>query len=289
MKLSAPTGVLCEAFGLKKAIDILAAAGYDAMDFSQTDEAVYTEKCDFDYYKEIRKYAEDKGLFFNQSHAPFASSYCDEEETAKRFDEITEAIKKASCLGIENIIVHPCQHLKYNVEGNPEILFDYNMKFYKRLIPYYEEYGVHIALENMWQRAGYITHSTCSTPEEFVRYLDGLDNECFVACLDIGHANLVREDIGEFAKKLGKYLKCLHVHDVDGSRDLHTIPYYGDCDWNKIMKALADCSYEGDLTFEADSFFDEIPKELFADSEIFMAKVGRQLISKFEYYKSLKK
>lgn len=288
MKLSTTTERLHEKFDLKKTVDILADAGYDAIDFSQCREHVHNEKCDFDYYKEIRKYAESKGVYFNQSHAPFASSYIDEAETAQRFDEIVEAIKKASCLGVENIIVHPCQHLKYDVEGNPEKLFYYNMDFYKRLIPYYEEYGVHIALENMWQRTGFINHSTCSTPEEFVKYLDSLNNECFVACLDIGHATLVRENIGEFAKKLGKYLKCLHVHDVDGTHDSHTLPYYGNANWDKVMKALADCSYEGDLTFEADSFFRELPVELYADSQVFMVKTGRQLISQFEFFKSNK-
>ncbi len=286
MRLSSTTDRLQEKFGIYKAIDILSEAGYDAIDFSQFDKEIYESLDDKAYYTEIRKYAEDKGLCFNQSHAPFASSFEDEERTAKRFDEIVNAIKRASYLGIKNIIVHPCQHLKYDVEGNPEKLFEYNMEFYSRLIPYCEEYGIRVALENMWQYTGMVNHSTCSRPDEFVRYLDGLNNDCFVACLDLGHAALVRENIGDFIKKLGnKRLQCLHVHDVDGTNDSHTLPFYGSINWDKVMRALAQIDYKGDLTFEADAFMNNKPDALLPDCAILMAKTGKYLVSVFDGYK----
>lgn len=283
MRLSTTTGELAKVFGFNKCIDILADAGFDCADFSQFDECVYGADLNKDFFTEWRKYAEDKGVFFNQSHAPFSSSFKDEEKTKKRFNEITEAMKRASYLGVSNIIVHPCQHLSYAQEGNPEILFEYNMDFYSRLIPYCEEYGIRVALENMWQWTGMINHSTCSRPAEFVRYLDELNNDCFVACLDIGHANLVREDLPDFIKALGnKRLKCLHMHDVDGTNDSHTLPYYGVVEWEKVMKALAQIGYEGDLTFEADEFLRGKPTELYADCEKLMEKTGKYLISLFE-------
>lgn len=286
MKLSSTTDKLQEKFGIYKAVDILSEAGYDAIDFSQFNEEIYASTYGKEYYTELRKYAEDKGLFFNQSHAPFSSSFTDEEKTAKRFDEIVTAIKRASYLGVKNIIVHPCQHLKYDVEGNPEKLFEYNMEFYKKLIPYCEEYNIRVALENMWQYTGMINHSTCSRPEEFVRYVDELNNDSFVACLDIGHAALVREDIGDFIKALGnKRLQCLHVHDVDGTNDSHTLPYFGSINWEKVMKALAEIDYKGELTFEADSFMDNKPDILLPDCAKLMAKTGKHLVSQFENYK----
>ncbi len=282
MRLSTTTGELAKVFGFNKCIDILAEAGFDCADFSQFDEYVYGADLSKGFLTELRKYAEDKGVFFNQSHAPFASSFKEEERTKKRFEEITEAIKRASYLGVENIIVHPCQHVEYVKDGNPEFLYEYNMEFYNRLIPYCEEYGIKVALENMWQRTGMINHSTCSRADEFVRYLDGLNSDCFVACLDIGHASLVREDLPDFIKVLGKRLKCLHVHDVDGTNDSHTLPYYGNIQWERVVKALALNGYQGDLTFEADEFLRNVPTELYADAEKFMAKTGRQLIKIFE-------
>ncbi len=283
MKLSTTTVPLQKHFGLQKTIDILADAGYDAIDFSQSSSSIYEEKPNKEYYTEMRKYAEAQGVYFNQSHAPFHSSSCDSEWNKKRFGEIATSLQRASFLGVRNVIVHPCQHLEYDVEGNPERLFEYNMKFYADLIPYCEEYGINVALENMWQSTGkIINHSTCSRAEEFIRYIDTLSNPCFVACLDIGHAALVREDVSDFIKKLGKdRLKCLHVHDVDGTDDLHTLPYYGSVNWDKVMAALKEIGYTGEFTYEADGFMSKLPAEIMPAAEKFMCETGRYLINKF--------
>lgn len=280
MKLSTTTDFLENEFGFKKALDIIAAAGYDAVDFSCFKDEFYTDAHNKNFYTELRKYAESIGLYFNQSHAPFASSFADIQQTKQRFTDIVTAMKHASYLGVRNIIVHPCQHLKYAEASNPERLFEINMDFYRRLIPYSEQYGVKIALENMWQYTnGMINHSTCSRPEEFVKYLDALDNDCFVACLDLGHAALVREDTANFIHKLGaKRLQCLHVHDVQPNVDAHTLPYFGVGEWEKTMNALADIGYQGELTFEADQFFSAKPTALWPKCAEFMAATGRELI-----------
>ena len=126
-----------------------------------------------------------------------------------------------------------------------------------------------VALENMWQYKDClgtkaIVHSTCSKPAEFVKYMDGLGNDCFVGCPDIGHALLLREDPAEFIRILGnEYLKALHVHDVNGFVDTHTLPYYGGMgDWNCISQALYVIGYGGEFTFEAGNFIKILPKEL---------------------------
>ncbi len=282
MKLSTTTSYPAREISLEKSIEIIAKAGYDAIDFSQFDEFIYSVEPNKNYYLELRKYAESLGVCFNQSHAPFASSYREQERTDKRFQEIVWSMQKASWLGIPNIIVHPCQHISYHEEGNAELLFEYNMDFYNRLLPYCEEYGINVALENMWQRTGFINHSICSKPEEFVRYIDTLNNSFFVACLDIGHSALVREDTADFIRALGKdRLKCLHVHDVDGQNDNHTLPFYGNINWEKVVSALKEIGYTGDLTFEADCFLEKLPLQLYQDGINYMQKVGRYLVSEF--------
>lgn len=290
MLLSTTMGrILKSAFNFNQIIDILAEAGFDAIDFSFFAFAeCYNGTHGKDFYTELKKYAENKGLVFNQAHGPFPSSFIDENETEKRFEEIVESIKVSSFLGVKNIIIHPCQHLPYR--DNKEYLFENNMNFYKRLIPYSEEYGVKIALENMWQyqKEGYskIVHSTCATPKEFVRYLDELKSECFVACLDVGHATVVGEELDNFVKALGsKRLKALHVHDVDGIHDNHTLPFFGITDWDAFMKSLSDIGYTGDFTYEADCFMNGKPASLLPECERLMEKTGRYLINKFEDFK----
>ena len=283
MKLINKTGPLYRRFGIEKAVDMLIDAGFDAIDFTFVDECFEEQLWDKPVYEELRKRAEARGVCFHQAHAPAPSSYKEEEAAEKMFLSIVETMRRASWLGVRNIVVHPCQHLYYVEKGVPEQLFEYNMKFFRRLIPYCEEFGIRVAIENMWQYPGMISHSTCSKPEEMIRYIDELNHECILGCLDVGHAVLVREKPDDFIRMLGnKRLACMHIHDVDGIRDSHTLPYFGIGKWQELMTALAEIGYEGDFTYETDGFFEKIPDALLPASLKFAEETGRYLISLFE-------
>ena len=275
-------------FSCEETIELLSSAGFDAIDFSffcseqfygsETDGSAFKE-----YFLRLKDLAEEKGICFCQAHAPFHSSFTDAKKTEERFEDIVRSMRNASYLGIPVIVVHPVQHLPYCEDGVPEQLFEMNMEFYNRLKPYCEEYNIKVAVENMWQMpVGLkIDHSTCSRPEEFIRYVDALDERWFVACLDIGHTALVSEDAAGFIRKLGgKRLKALHVHDVDGIYDLHTLPYLGIIHWDKVTAALKEIGYEGDFTFEINSFMNRFPKELLLSASRLAADTGRHLIQK---------
>lgn len=284
MRLSTSTDMVFAAYGEEKGIELLANAGFDSLDFSFFDEKYYAKELNKEFFTELKNKAYGLGMTFNQAHAPLDSSFDDDEKTAVRFGEIVQSIKNASYLGVENIVVHPCQHLRYKNDGVPEKLFEMNMDFYNRLKPYSEEYGVKIAVENMWQSfKGKIMHSTCSRPEEFIRYIDELNSDCFVACLDIGHAMVVCEKPDDFIGSLGsKRLKALHIHDVDGTHDSHTLPYFGIVDWDNVTKALAKIGYTGDFTFEIPYFISDKPAELYPSYLKLAADTGRYLISKIQ-------
>lgn len=298
MKLVTQTHHLAARFGIEKAVDMLADAGYDGMDFTAFgSEEFYTDAHPKSYYTELRRRAEDRGLAFLQAHAPHGSSFVDKEATERRFDEIVCSMKNAAYLGVPLIVVHPYQHLTYFDEGVPERLFEENMVFYRRLLSYAEEYGITVCTENMYQQEGVIVkHSACSKPEEMIRYFDEINHPLFGCCLDIGHTVLVGEDPAVFARMLGnKRLTCLHVHDVDGMHDNHTLPYFGaifewdshlgcyagGVNWDRLMRELARIGYTGNLTFEADHFFASLPPEADAAATRFMAATGRVLVNKF--------
>ena len=286
MTISSSINYFCNVFGEKKAIDVYSQAGFDALDFSFFNSKYYTDETSTDFYRELKEYADAKGVKFNQAHAPFPSSYNEDDRTKEAFTAIVTAMRNASLLGVPNIVVHPCQHLVYDDDGVPEKLFEMNMQFYKSLIPYCEEYGIKVAVENMWQFPRVIHHSTCSHPAEFVKYMDSLNSDCFVACLDIGHAVLVREKPDEMIRALGKkYLKALHVHDVSGSEDSHTLPFFGVANWEKVAKALGEIGYEGDITFEAGNFFVNKPKELLPACAKYMHETGKYLVEKVNEYR----
>lgn len=286
MLLSTQNQDLLKMYGFEKAVTILKNAGYDAYDMSLFQMFSEAETCPLnqenyrDVAKEMRAFADSVGLPCNQAHAPFHTSAGDEKDEW-RFETIVRSMEIASILGAKCIVVHPKQHLPYITEK--QALWDMNIAFYKRLIPYCEQFNIQVALENMWQynhKGGRIIDSVCSRPEEFLAYLETLNSPWLVACLDIGHAALTDEDIPHFIRTLGKkHLKALHVHDVDYRDDRHTLPYVMDIEWAPVLDALAEIGYEGDLTFEADVFIRKLPAPLVETGVKFMADVGRYMVN----------
>ena len=290
MKISTQTASLTKLFSDKETVDILYEAGFDAIDYSffnprDYDISVSDEKYR-ERYTELRKYAEDKGLYFNQSHAPHPSSLLDEAFTKRRYGELISALKNSSYLGVRNIIIHPLQHLRYYTGENVEALFEMNMEFYMKLIPCCEEYGITICTENMWQCYGdssKIWDSTCSRSEEFVRYIDGVASPYLKACVDIGHTVLVGENPARMLKALGSRVAALHVHDNDGIHDSHTLPFHGIIKWDEVAKALKDIGYAGEITLETEGFIPKgMPKEAYSEATKYMAGIARRFASMVE-------
>ena len=190
----------------------------------------------------------------------------------------------AALMGIRNIVVHPVQHLTYAKEK--QRLWEENLAFYRSLIPYCEEYGIRVCAENMWQydnKRRYIVDSVCSQPEEFCGLLDALDSPWIVGCLDLGHCALVGVEPEDFIRAMGKErLQALHVHDVDYLHDCHTMPFTKNLNWEAITRALAEIGYEGDFTFEADSFYEGFPPQLVPDACKLMERTGRYLVGRIQ-------
>ncbi|MEE1042401.1 MAG: hypothetical protein UH854_00385, partial [Clostridia bacterium] len=111
MLLSIDANVFLERFGLKKTVDVLNDAGFDAMDFSFFNPLYFDENTDSQSFKDtfmdLKKYAEEKGMVFNQAHAPIPSSSIEPEKSQEIFDNIVRSMRNASYLGVKNIVVHP--------------------------------------------------------------------------------------------------------------------------------------------------------------------------------------
>ena len=258
MLLSTEIASLARRVGEKEAIRIIKEAGFDAFDMSlfqlSRDENYFLNQDDYvEKAKELRAYADSLGIVCNQAHAPFHSSYGEPEKDEWMFGKIVRAMEIAAIMGAKIIVIHPVQHLNY--AEYVEELFRMNMEFYNKLIPYAKKFGIKIATENMWQEnngARSITDSTCSRAWEFNKYIDTINSEWVVGCLDIGHVSLIRSDIPKFIKAMGnKRLCALHVHDTNCIKDLHTLPFTQSIDYIAACKALKEIGYQGDFTCEA--------------------------------------
>ncbi len=289
MLLSTQTQVLTKAYTDEQIIDILVGAGFDAADYTMGNSHLLKADSDLTRAevtakaKALRALAADKGLVYNQCHAPAWGMEWGKEDYVREviFPTTVRSMELAAALGVKIIVVHPIHHLPWRTHA--EELFEMNMKFYKALEPYCAEYGIKVATENMWnwdRNRRYLIDDTCSTAAEFNRYVDSMNSEWLTGCLDIGHAVLVGSQPEDMIRTMGsKRIQALHVHDVLYTDDTHTMPYLGKVNWTNVTQALADIDYKGDFTFEADCFFERMPVALQPGAVKMLHDTGRHLIS----------
>lgn len=273
-RLSYNGDTLYKKYGAEKAARFIKDAGFDAVDFSFTALNDDNHPFLYDDYLEtahkLREVYNDAMITVNQAHAPYSfplEEYLkDDVLENKIIPRIVRSMEMASVLGAETIIVHPI-HYRWIT---PDEAFDRNMRYYGKLVSYCEKFGIRIAVENMWDRdlkRGYIIHDTCSTKEEFVKYIDALSSPYIVACLDTGHVGLPcgqRDEAHDFVRALGRNrLKALHIHDNNLLADEHSLPFSGKVNWFEFAKALGEINYDGDFTYEVDGkTVATVPEEL---------------------------
>ena len=130
---------------------------------------------------------------------------------------------------------------------------------YFELLPFAKSCGVKIATENMWgwdKETDRASFAACATAEDFLAHLNAVNDDDFVACLDLGHAEMMGEGTSapQMIRALGSKLQALHIHDNDRWHDSHQIPFSMQIDFVAIVKALKDINYSGYLTLEADQY-----------------------------------
>ncbi len=279
-------------FGEYRAIELIAQAGFDAIDYSMSNIAKDGNALDCDTYKsyvnELCETAKRSNIIFNQGHAVTGVGVNDPEAAVKILAEKNiRCLEVAGLMGMKTLVVHPYGTSRYI--GNEQETFERNMRYFKTLLPYAEEYGVKIACENMWcgdKKRGVTRGSICSNPYEHAMYVDEINSPFFVACLDMGHTALAGREPQDAIRVLGKRLGALHVHDNDYKDDMHTLPGLSEMNWEEITKALAEVDYQGDFTLETNHFFDSFETEEEMKTGLKLSEIiGRKMINKIEKYK----
>lgn len=259
MKVSTEIGSIYRQVGEEKAIELVAKAGFDAWDFSMSAYFTYDwnkggvldKDCPFrsseylPFVRRLKQVALDNGIHCNQSHAPFPTHAKEISDYFKRSIECTAEVGGTIC------VIHP---------DNRRTAAE-NAEMYNGLLPFAKEYGVKIATENMWawntetDRADF---AVCATVESFKEHLDLVNDDYLIACVDIGHAEIMGDTVSAYSllKALGDKVQALHIHDNDRWHDSHQIPFSMDIDFSLVAKALREINYQGYLTLECDRYVD---------------------------------
>lgn len=257
MKVSTEINTLAKLVGEKKAIEYYAKVGFDAWDFSLFNMAKIdwqnlkvlpsdhplAGKNYLKFAKELKQVALDNGIECNQSHAPFPIYIKEVQDMLKKAIECTAEVGAKIC------VIHPD-----NYKSASE-----NAKIFNELLPFAKEHNVMIATENMWDwdnEKDQAKFSACSNEQDFLAHLNAVHDDNFVACLDIGHAEMkgLNTSSVKMIYALKDKLKALHIHDNDLKNDSHQIPFSMKIDFSAIVKALKDIRYDGYFTLEADQY-----------------------------------
>ena len=284
MIISTEIGSVAARIGEEAAIAAVAAAGFDAFDYTLDEVARYDWNTRtlaesghpfrsdeyLAYAKRMRAFAEQHGIVCNQTHAPAPSHFPEIRPHLARAVEITAA------LGAKVCVIHP----------------DYadmadNITLFKELAPLAEKLGVKIALENMWgwdNAANHALPGSCSTPKNMMAHFHGIDHPSVTVCLDIGHAEMrgVGTTAVEIIRAIGPQLGALHVHDNDQHNDSHAIPFSMNIDFEAVAKALKEVGYTGDLTLETVVHCRDCPVEDIPQKLAELAAAARKLAAMIE-------
>ncbi len=257
MRISTEISSAASIVGEEKAVELIAKAGFDAWDFSMFDMCRYDwgNRCLLEnshplasndylaFARRLKQIGLDNGIICNQSHAPFPTCCAEIRSYYKRAIECTAEAGGNIC------IIHP--------DNNKSALE--NAQMYFELLDFAKGCGVKIATENMWNwddEKDQAAPAACSDPESFNAHLDAVNDDFFVACLDIGHAEMrgLNTTAVDMIKALGSRLQALHIHDNDMWHDSHQIPLSMKIDFVPIVKALKEIGYSGYFTLECDRY-----------------------------------
>jgi len=199
--------------------------------------------------EKIRKTAQAfvaKGIRIRSVHAPFGGDFSlsnldsEKRETAIQIHE--NLLYKTAIADVEMIIVHPGENAKSKEDIEPmnKIAID----SISQLIGASEETGVKLAVENMPPGC-----PGCEI-DHIVEILEKIDSLSLGVCFDSGHANIMN-NLRDFIHTVSNSIINIHVHDNDGTYDMHLQPPYGVTDWRLFAESLRDIGFDDVITIES--------------------------------------
>lgn len=255
--------------------------GYDAVDYgiAYTGTEFYsaTESELKAILEAERLAAEGAGIQISQTHGPWRWPPQDETEQdrAERLEKMKRAVVINAMLGCEYLVIHPI--MPFGIEdlknGKQQETWDLNVVFFTELVVFAKQYGITICLENMPMR-----HFSIATPEQVLRFVKAINADNFKICLDTGHVAVFPGlSLGDEIRKLGDYIKVLHIHDNKGNWDAHLYPSKGIIDWQDFVKALEDIGFGGVLSLEVGPP-ENLEDDAFDKESVSLCKMFKELV-----------
>lgn len=291
MRLSTSTNILFARPGnrsvdLKETLKMAGEAGFDTFDLCFYDWVLPGSPFLTEGWKgwafSIREEANRLGVRFGQCHAHFynfLSRELSEEKKAREQELVLRSLECCAILGSKVCVTHPetwPDDICYREKSR-----EANYEYFSNLLEQTERLSVTLALENMCDYSIAPKRKYTSAPEELVELVDRFQDPRIGVCWDFEHAEIMEQDQRQALLYIGKRLKATHVSDTHSKTDpslMHVMPFFGDIDWECIMKTLKEIGYQGDFSFEAHNFANRLPDQVLPEALRLSYRIGRYLM-----------
>ena len=138
---------------------------------------------------------------------------------------IRQSIEAAENIGAKAVVFHTNYDPFFSWRSYIDGWLDANEKYWSGILGEYPDMNIYF--ENMFDRSPDVM-------AELAERLCGYGN--FGICLDYAHAALTPVPHEEWVKKLGKYVRHMHINDNDLIGDLHWSVGKGKINWDKFYR-----------------------------------------------------
>ena len=189
-------------------------------------------------------------------HFPFSdinNIWMDSNEGQELLNKFIGYIGECKTYEIPTVVMH------VSSGDNPPPFNQLGLDRLKKIIDKAEKENVNIALENLRK------------PEYLDFIYSNINSSKLKFCYDSGHENCFTPGYNCLDKYKDKLI-ALHLHDNDGTKDQHLLPFNGIINWKKIMDQIKSIEYKGSLALEIDAQYIDVSKEYTAEEYLIEAK-----------------
>ncbi len=239
MKLAFSTNAYTR-FSLVEALGGIKAAGFEGVEILADAPHAYPGMMDAAFATGVRKTLDELGLTVSNVNANCSFGYWKDAPPEAFFEPslispnskhredrrgmIFKTLEFARGVGAENISITSGRLLG----GGPPVRAEGLLR--ESLLPILdraEELGVNVGVE--CEPGLYLEYVS-----ELKQWMERLGHPRLGANLDVGHSQVIGEDIGQAVELLGEKIWNLHVEDIAGRKHYHLIPGRGTLDWGKL-------------------------------------------------------
>lgn len=277
---------------LQEALDTVEAAGFRCLDFPIS---VFSRPADSplkaDSWREwtyqLKRTLDDRGFQVTQAHASWEQAIPEDFHEEDPYEVYARTIEACRMLGCGKLVFHtPLYFFPMRDEKIKERVNQWNVVWFRKLIPLLEEFSVNAEIENTFDYRRLCCPGdppfNYTRAQDMLGLLDKIHSPHFGLCLDTGHAHIASQDPAQMIRAYGKKLEVLHLNDNFGLienvyEDLHQLPGYGNLDWMPIFKALKETGYAGNFNLEPVGALPNLPFEV----RVIQLRSAREIVSAF--------